>query len=147
MENLSNLSDRLKELMFYGGQIRSETLARKVGVTGSTLRTYLNGTREMSLTTAIRLADCFCCSLDYLAGRTERYEEIRPTKTPDFYPRLRTVMAERGVSRYRIARDTTIKDSYFTRWKNGQSPRFPSVILLADYLDVTLDYLTGRTDF
>ena len=35
-------------------------------------------------------------------------------------------------------------DGYFTNWKKGKSPDILTLILLADYLDVTIDHLAGR---
>lgn len=34
--------------------------------------------------------------------------------------------------------------SYFTNWKEGKSPNLLTLIVLADYFDVTIDYLVGR---
>ena len=53
-------------------------------------------------------------------------------------------MKEKGVTRYRLVKDLPIYDGYFTNWKKGKSPNILTLILLADYLDVTIDYLVGR---
>lgn len=144
---LSKLSERLKELMFYHENIKSEYLARDIGVTGATVRGWMNGTHEISLHHAILLADYFTCSLDYLAGRTEQSEKVLPRPLPPFYDNLRKVLKDTKVTRYRITKDTSIKDSFFTNWAKGEKPKLATVCVLADYLNVTLDYLVGRTDY
>ncbi len=147
MENLSNFPERLRELMFDRGDMKSEALGKAIGVHGTNVRAWLNGTSLISLEHAIQLADFFSCNLDYLAGRGERDETVVPRPLPPFYDSLRGVMAEKGVSRYQIVRDTEIHDVYFTRWKKGAKPDLITAVILADYLQVSLDRLIGRTDY
>ena len=94
--------------------------------------------------TAVKLADYFQCSLDFLAGRSETVLDYQVREMPPFYDSLRAVMKEKGVTRYRLVKDLPIYDGYFTNWKRGKSPNILTLILLADYLDVTIDYLVGR---
>lgn len=144
MYNLSIFSERLKEIMFDRNDMKSEALAKEIGTAGSTVRTWLNATNEISLENAIKIADFFHCSLDYLAGKTETDQEIIPHSLPPFYDNLRLVMKQTGKTRYRITKETAIKDAFFTNWRKGQMPMLSSVCELADYMHVTLDYLTGR---
>jgi len=146
MRNLSKFAERLSEFM-EEREITANQLAKELKISGTSVRKYRRDGSEIALPYAIRIADYFCCNLDYLAGRTEFLETVRPRPLPPFYERLRAVMAELGVSRYRIAKKTSIKDSYFTHWAHGELPRLSSVCAIAKYLDVSLDYLTGRTDY
>ena len=130
--------------MFDCNNMKSEALAKEIGTAGSTVRTWLNGTNEISLENAIKVADFFQCSLDYLAGRTETDQTIIPHPLPPFYANLRFVMQQTGKTRYQITRETAIKDAFFTNWGKGQMPMLSSVCELADYMQVTLDYLIGR---
>ena len=143
---MSKLSERLGELMFYHNEIKSEELARGIGVTGVSVRGWLHGSHEISLEHAVALADYFHCSLEYLSGRSEKYEEVTPRELPPFYERLRAVMKEKGVTRYEFISKTRIKDAFFTNLARGEKPKLSTVCTLADRLQVTLDYLIGRTD-
>ncbi len=78
------------------------------------------------------------------AERTEIYLDYRPQAMPPFFDQLRAVMAEKGATRYALVKALPIYDSYFTNWKHGKSPNLLTLILLADYLDVTVDHLVGR---
>ena len=147
MYNLSKLSERLKELMFDHGNMKSEALAAEIGVMGTSVRNWINGTYEITLANAIKLADYFQCSLDYLTGLRENYETVFPRDLPPFYLRLREVMRELGITRYKIAHSKNFSDSYFTNWASGEQPKLATVCALADYLNVSLDYLVGRTDY
>ena len=98
----------------------------------------------MRLSQFIAIADFFNCSLDFLAGRSETVIDFIPKKCPPFYEHFRNILKEKGISRYKIHTDTKIKSSHFVDWKNGTEPQIHSLIELADYLDISLDYLLGR---
>lgn len=52
-----------------------------------------------------------------------------------------------GVTAYQIAKDTGITESLISHWKSGrQLPKYDSLNILADYFNVSGDYLLGRTE-
>ena len=147
MDNLSKLPERLLFLMQDHGNIKSEALGKSINVSGSSIRCLLSGKTLPSLTMAVKLADFFECSLDFLAGKVDIDKKIIPRPLPSFYDNLRKVMKERNISRYFLTHKTPdIWDSHFSKWANGSVPDFLTVIKLAKHLDVSLDYLVGRTD-
>ena len=146
MENWSIFSERLKELMTER-EMRSETLARETHIAGSSIRSWLRGNSYPTFSSAVKLADYFSCSLDYLAGLNDKFESVLPRPLPPFYPRLRRVMEEQGVTRFAVTEHTQIKDAFFTNWSHGQLPILPTLCTLANFLNVSLDYLVGRTDY
>lgn len=143
MENVCKLSERLSELMVDNG-IKSDQLGKKLGVSGQTVRAWCDGVQQISLVNLIKIAEFFNCSIDYLVGRTEKFLDFTPKECPSFYERFREILKEKGISRYRMAKESRIKDSYFTTWQNGSDPHILSLIEVADYLDITIDYLVGR---
>ena len=145
MQSGNLFSERLAELMKEKG-VNTVTLGAAIGVSAETVRRWRNGQRSVLLPQLEKLADYFECSLDFLAGRTDVVSESPSRKMPPFYDRLRSVMSEKGVSRYRLVRDLPVYDSYFSNWKRGESPNLLTLILLADYLGVTIDRLVGRAE-
>lgn len=143
MENENAFHERLSELMIEKG-VNTVSLASALGVSDETVRRWKNGQRDILLSQLIKLADYFQCSLDFLAGRSDIVLDYQVRKMPPFYDSLRLVMAEKGITRYRLVKDLPVYDGYFTNWKKGKSPNILTLILLADYLDVTIDYLVGR---
>ena len=143
MENMSIFSERLKELMAER-EIRSETLARETHIAGSSIRSWLRGDSFPTFSSAVKLADFFSCSL---AGLSDKFESVSPRPLPPFYPRLRHIMEEQGVTRFWVTEHTHIKDAFFTNWSHGQLPILPTLSALASCLNVSLDYLVGRTDY
>ncbi|NCA92960.1 helix-turn-helix domain-containing protein [bacterium] len=141
---LSTFSERLKELCVDQGITSNEVLSKKLGISAETVRLWKNGQRYISLSQLVNLAECLNCSIDYLAGRNEKVLDFTPQSCPPFYNRLRTVMTEKHVTRYKLVKNTKIYDSYFSNWKNGADVHILTLVLLADYLDCSIDYLIGR---
>lgn len=58
------------------------------------------------------------------------------------------IIEEHGITPYRVAKDTGIPQSVFTEWKRKPSSRIQSInlVLIADYLGCSVDYLLGRTE-
>ena len=143
MEKKNAFHERLSELMIEKG-VNTVSLSAAIGVSDETVRRWKNGQRDILLSQLVKLADYFQCSLDFLAGRSDCAMDHQVREIPPFYDRLRAVMAEKGVTRYRLVKELPIYDGYFTNWKKGKSPNILTLIMLADYLDVTIDYLVGR---
>lgn len=55
---------------------------------------------------------------------------------------------ESGITMYRISKDTGISVSLFSKWKKAPDTFVTSqnLVLIADYLNCSIDYLLGRTD-
>ena len=58
------------------------------------------------------------------------------------------IIEDRGITPYRMAKDTGISNSLFTEWKRKPTSKINSgnLVLIADYLNCSVDYLLGRTD-
>jgi repressor LexA len=57
------------------------------------------------------------------------------------------LLQERNISSYKLTKDTGIDNGLISKWKNGINlPSVDMLIRLADYFDVSADYLLGRTD-
>lgn len=62
--------------------------------------------------------------------------------------RVLQIIKEYGYTEYRVARDTGISMSLFSQWKRKPSSNIYSskLVLIADYLGCSVDYLLGRTE-
>ncbi len=64
-----------------------------------------------------------------------------------FYERLAILMSERNATPYKISKVTGIGQATFTRWKGTSIlPDGANLVKLADYFNVSVDYLLGRDD-
>lgn len=140
---VSKLGERLSERMDELG-LSAEQIAEKLNVNQSTVRDWKRNKYLIFLDNLIKLADCLSCSIDFLVGRSETVLDFTPQECPPFYDRLREVMEERKMSRYRVVKETKIEDTAFSQWKRGSTPHILTLGKLATCLDVSIDYLVGR---
>lgn len=53
----------------------------------------------------------------------------------------------RGVTAYQVAKETGISQGLMNHYKNGvRLPTIQNLVKIADYLEVSVDYLLGRTN-
>lgn len=60
--------------------------------------------------------------------------------------RLKELRAERNVTQRQTAAAVGISEISYQRYEYGRPPAYDKLIQLADFFDVSLDYLVGRTD-
>ncbi|MCL2555945.1 MAG: helix-turn-helix domain-containing protein [Firmicutes bacterium] len=142
MKILKDFGDRLTELMLFDN-LTTEELAKRLNIGRSTVHLWKTGKRNITLSNALKLAEFFECSLDFLLGRSDDKLSYTPRTYPPFYDRLLQIIDEKGMTRYRLVKDTKISDGNLYSWKNGGNPFIQTVIDLADYFGYTLDCFIG----
>ena len=61
--------------------------------------------------------------------------------------RLRELRQSRGITQVRLAIDLCMSQNTISRYENGlREADYKTLTLFADYFDVSIDYLLGRTD-
>lgn len=61
--------------------------------------------------------------------------------------RLREIRKARGISQLKLAMDLSTNQNTISRYETGErEPGITELIALADYFDVSVDYLLERTD-
>jgi transcriptional regulator with XRE-family HTH domain len=61
--------------------------------------------------------------------------------------RLKQLRKERGISQVRLSIDLNMGQNTISRYENEvHQADYKTLILFADYFDVSIDYLLGRTD-
>ena len=62
--------------------------------------------------------------------------------------RILSLMEEKNITAYKLEKDIGISQANFSLWKKGRgSPKEVALVKLADYFDVSTDYLLGRTPY
>lgn len=65
----------------------------------------------------------------------------------EFSNKLKELRTSKNISQKQIASQLDIADRQYRRYENEeQQPTLPIIIKLANYFDISLDYLVGRTD-
>ena len=57
------------------------------------------------------------------------------------YEKFASLLQQRGITAYRVSKDTGIPANTFTDWKTGRSkPKFDKLLVLAKYFGVPVEY-------
>ena len=57
------------------------------------------------------------------------------------YEKFEQLISERGITAYRVAKDTNLAPTVFSDWKTGKSkPKVDKQMILAKYFDVPIEY-------
>ena len=100
------------------------------------------GTIKPSYDTLLALADYFGVSIDFLTGHEEASFDNNI-----FAARFAFCRDDNNISLVDVSRDLNFKGDSVRRWANGQTlPDYGQLIKLADYFNVSVDYLLGRTE-
>lgn len=144
MDILSNFVENLKELMF-DKQMTAKSLCEKLDINLSQFYRYLRKESIPYTTTIVKIADYFCCSIDYLLGLAPHLIDDKLNYTPPFSIAFAQILKEYDITRYQVNKHTKIANSKLDYWYHGaQNPSLNSVLKLAKYFDCTIDKLLGR---
>ena len=95
----------------------------------------------------VKMANYFDVSLPYLLGSIEEDSFVKSSDPSNFHSRLEDLCTEKELSYYRVAKDCHFDKSFISKWRiKKHIPSLETLELLADYFEVSLDYLMGRTN-
>ena len=141
---LSKFAENLSELM-QGKNLKAPALGNALGTDRTNITRYLRGERLPLYKGFVALLEYFSVSADVLLGRTDycSVQSFKPVQP--FGTVLKKVLEETNTSQYRIEKDLHISGATVYYWLiNKRLPTVEKLDQLADYLDVSIDYLLGR---
>ncbi|WP_272938650.1 helix-turn-helix domain-containing protein [Lactococcus lactis] len=134
----SVFAEQLKTLRKINGLTQKE-LAEKLKIKQNSYSDWENGKSEPNIEMLVRIADYFDVSLDYLMGG--KMKNI----TEEFSLCLKKIRMKRKLSQKQIAEELKISQQQYSKWEGGIiTPNAETLVRLADYFDVSVDYLLGR---
>ncbi len=129
------------------GKNKSEK-ADNIGIDRTSFSSAYNYGIVPKTPTLIKIADYFKISMEFLMGLTdnEHFEESDTPKT--FFERLDELRNEKGkTANNALSKDVHIHRNNIRQWYKLQClPLIDDLIILADYFEVSIDYLLGRTN-
>lgn len=144
MNNLSKFSDTLNELITLNN-LTEISLAEKTGIPVSCISLYLNGKQLPYIDTAVKIADYFNCSMDYLLGLSDNVNEKKYLPCPPFAERFSYLVENNKMDSCRLYELAGVPKSSFYEWKRGKSkPTIDYLVKLSQVLGVSIDYILGR---
>ncbi len=100
-----------------------------------------------SLKSLIKIADKVKVSLPYLLGETDDEDFYLSEHPSSFHARLEQLANERGEKYSSISNKMPFAYNSIYEWmRTGCLPSLDYIKPLAEYFDVSIDYLLGRTD-
>lgn len=135
---MSVFAEKLKTLRKINVLTQKE-LAEKLKIKQNSYSDWENGKSEPNIEMLVRIADYFDVSLDYLMGG--KMKNI----TEEVSLCLKKLRMKRKLSQKQIAEELKISQQQYSKWEGGIiTPNAETLVRLADYLDVSVDYLLGR---
>lgn len=145
---MSNLSEQLIELMNEDGYTQS-TLAKAMNTPRAKISLYQSGKSVPNFKFLVDFINFFNCSADYLIGlsdypkRDVKYKPVQP-----FNVRLREILNQKNKSQKSLVEGKHISWNTLHGWLTAKSlPSIENLKKLADFLDCSVDYILGRTDY
>lgn len=144
MNELDYFGDCLQDLLIEN-KITVKDLSESTGICLSRLYDFIGKKHLPSLSNAIKIADYFLSSLDFLFGFDSQYTKRNYKIIDSPSSRVKKAIDDSKMSRYQICKSTKIDESQLLRWYSGQQiPTLVSLINLAKFFNCSLDYLAGR---
>lgn len=148
-DSIVELKTRLREARESLGYTQ-EYVANHIGISRQALSNYENDNREADYETLILLSDLYSVSIDYLLKRDTNVSDPLSSSTEErnvFAKTLRALRKERGYTQKEFAEKLSIPANTYNQWENGKrEPDFRNLILIANTLHVSVDYLLGVID-
>lgn len=141
---MNKLSNKLKELM--NNEVSAKDLQKYFNFSSTSLiYKWINNNSMPSFLYLIKLADFFNVNIDYLVGRTENFEQVKPKKLPNFSTQFKKILKQYNTNQYKLLKDKIISKGHLNSWLNlNNLPSTNNLIRLADYLKISIDELVGR---
>lgn len=144
---LSNFVDTINDLLIEKGLMQLE-LAEKINVAPATISRYISGRQDPEIDIAIKIANYFNCTLDYLFGLEENNTEKKFRTRPEFKVRFKFLLEHFNMTIKEIQEKAGIAKTAMYYWRNGErEPSMDSIIKLAKCFKCSIDFVLGRVDF
>jgi len=148
---IANISDRIRLLRKSAG-LTQEQFGNIFGIVKSTVSLYESGKSTPNDQIKLKICNHFDVTLDFLIGLSS----ISSFKTDKFNSgiindgscnsRFIDLLEIRNKSFTDISTDTGIAIQIIENWFKTDAPSLQQLVLVADSLDTSIDYLLGRTD-
>lgn len=141
---LSKFAENLLALM-QEHNLKAPALGKILGTHRTNITRYLQGIRLPNYELFIKIVEYFNVSSDVLLGRLDYcdVQEFQPVQP--FGEMLRKALDETQTSQYALQKNLHFSSATTHAWLTNQ--RIPSIEhldQLADYMDITVDFLLGR---
>lgn len=137
---MNEFQERLQDLLIENNLSRLQ-LSKKIGISFETLNGYFNKDFYPEISIAVKIAKFFKCSLNYLLGLSDELKN-NDKNNLSFSDTLKKLLKENKLSPEKLMHALNMSEANYYRWQKGQTkPAMNSLIAIAKYFDVSIDYL------
>ena len=135
---------KLKELRLKNN-LTQEDIAKKINKSAVAYGYYESGRNEPDIQTLIRLANFYNITIDYLVGNEIPYFSNKNDYTKNRNIKLKELRLKHEKTQQEIAKDLNLTQNTYSNYEKGKTtPDIQTLIKIADYFHVTVDYLIGH---
>lgn len=150
MYDSSEIANRIRSIAKLKN-ISISFMLNEIGLGKNTIAKMSDGSDILSQNLA-KIADYLKVSIDYLVGRTtiptvfsDYCNTTNHNDSINFYKIFETLCNASGKRVNTVGKELGISSGSISQWKNGAIPSGEKLVQLADYFNVPIDYLLGRT--
>ena len=144
----ATFKNRILQLIDDNDCSSNQEFADKVGVSVPVISKAVNFCIVPTSRTLIKIADKLQLSFKYLLGLTDKNDFIASATPTTFSKRIDELTKKRKSNYGRVTSTMEFPRNYIYEWrKEGTIPSVDYILDLADYFNVSPDYLLGRTDY
>ena len=139
---MNEFQERLIDLLEENNMSRLK-LALSLNITSTTINGYFNKNYYPTIDIAIKMADYFNCSLDYLFGLNDKKAPSN-LNNRDFIDNFDLILKQNKLTISKGMKILQMSEYNYYRWKKGLFPKTNNLITIAKNFDVGLDFLVGN---
>lgn len=139
-----DFQDVLNDLITERG-LSLRKLASESKVSAIQYSRYLKGYYP-TIDVAVRIADYFNCTLDYLFGTSDKFEQANKNgyDLSGFITKYQKALEDNNFTHWKFSKAFSFSESSLRHWKYGETPSIPILLIIAKNLSISMDYLIGR---
>lgn len=145
LKGMEKFADVLKDLIDGTGMtVRQVSLDS--GISAVQLLRYLNDGALPTIKVAVKIAEYFDCSLDYLFGLTDINKRSKSGSYDHskFIERYLKALKDNNITHFKFCQFAGLSESTLRHWEYGEMPKIETLIMIVKMFSLSLDYLTGR---
>lgn len=124
-------------------------LSKDLGIDDAVIYDYKNLNAIPLVENAVKIANYFDCTLNYLIGIDDNPKGYKFKKEYDsflFLGRYLKLLKDNKISHYKFCKNSGVNESSLALWRKGSIPKLETLSKIAKYFYVSIDYLIGRAD-
>lgn len=142
---MEKFADILKDLMLDRHIKSIRELGRLTKIPATYFSQYFKG-RIPTIDIAIKLSNFFNVSLDYLFGLStdKSCRGYQGKNLSVLLDRYKQALKNNNTTNWLFCKKYNLSEANWRHWRAGQEPKLETLIVIADKLSISIDYLIGR---